>query len=139
MPVATPHFDSLECRGADYASEVVVAEDCPFDDVLDLKGVVCAINRWETHSGMGAMQVLVALASNEGDFSLPSRLAAPTSPAWPGSRRASLMWRRLIASPNSLLERHRPAVLEGVRKLGRTNRAPEGALCHPWRIRADKD
>ena len=84
MPVATPHFDSLECRGADYASEVVVAEDCPFDDVLDMKGVVCSINGPESHSGMGAMQVLVAPAINEGRFFSTVKIS--------GSHIASLAW-----------------------------------------------
>ena len=123
-PIAMPHFDAPECRGADYASVVVVAEDCPFDDVLDMKGVVCAINGPESHSGMGAMQVLVAPASNEGRFFSTVKIS--------GSHIASLAWIKadivdvtaIDGVTYSLHERHRPAALEGVRKLDRIYRAP---------------
>lgn len=110
-PIATPHFDAPECRCADYASVVVVAEDCPFDDVLDMKGVVCAINGPEFHSGIGAMQVLVASTSNEGRFFSTVKIS--------GSHIASLAWIKagivdmaaIDSVTYSLLERHRPAAL----------------------------
>jgi ABC-type phosphate/phosphonate transport system substrate-binding protein len=123
-PIATPHFDAPECLGADYSSVVVVAEDCPHDDVLDMAGTVCAINGPESHSGMGALQVLVAPASREGRFFRTVKVS--------GSHVASLaLVRRGVADvaaidsvTYTLLQRHRPGALEGLRKLGRTFHAP---------------
>ena len=36
-PLATPHFSAPECKGADYASVVIVPDDCKADDVLEMR------------------------------------------------------------------------------------------------------
>ncbi len=68
QPIAVPHYDVPGCRGSDYASMVVVAEDSTAGDVLQMRGAVCVINGPESHSGMGALRALVAPESREGRF-----------------------------------------------------------------------
>ena len=57
-PIAVPHFDVRGCDGNRYASVVMVAEDAPYQDVLDMYGTVAAINGPESHSGMNALRHL---------------------------------------------------------------------------------
>ena len=67
-PIATPHFDAPECEGCEYASVIVVAEDCTAKDVLEMRDTVCVVNEHDSHSGMNALRALVAPASRDGRF-----------------------------------------------------------------------
>ena len=55
-PIATPHFGATGCKGADYASFIVVGEDCKVDDVLNMFGSICVVNGLESHSGSNALK-----------------------------------------------------------------------------------
>jgi ABC-type phosphate/phosphonate transport system substrate-binding protein len=123
-PLATPRFRAPGCAGPAYSSVVVVAEGSPARALEDLRGGVCAINGWASHSGMSALRALVApLAQGRRFF---GRIEVS------GSHRASLAMVAARAADvaaidcvvHALLVRHRPAALAGTRPLGRTPSAP---------------
>src|SRR5918994_4527340 len=67
-PLATPCYSAPGCVGPAYASVVVVAESSPASSLEDLRGSVCAINGWSSHSGMSALRALIAPQSRGGRF-----------------------------------------------------------------------
>jgi ABC-type phosphate/phosphonate transport system substrate-binding protein len=122
--LATPCYRAPGCAGSAYASVVVVAEGSPARGLEDLRGGVCAINAWNSHSGMSALRALLAPLSKDGRFFARIEVS--------GSHRASLaMVARREADVaaidcvvHALLVRHRPAAVAGTRPLGRTPPAP---------------
>src|SRR5919106_1169060 len=90
----------------------------------DLRGGVCAINGWNSHSGMSALRALIA------PLSAGSRFFARIEVS--GSHRASLAMiargeadvAAIDCVVHALLVRHRPAAVAGTRPLGRTPSAP---------------
>ena len=123
-PVATPIFSAFGCLGENYCSVVVAAADCPFKDIKEMAGTVAVINGPESHSGMSSLRHLVAQYHKGGHFF--SRIKVS------GSHLASLEAIRLgkadVAAIDSitmtLLQRHRPGVLDGLKVLGTTYYAP---------------
>ncbi|TDJ31213.1 MAG: phosphate ABC transporter substrate-binding protein, partial [Gammaproteobacteria bacterium] len=67
-PLAVPHFDVAECAGGEYSSLIVVGEDCLYDDVLEMRGTIAAINGSQSHSGMNSLRQLVASRHKNGRF-----------------------------------------------------------------------
>ncbi len=131
-PLATPHYGAPDCRGSDYASIVVVAEDCDANDVLEMFGAICVVNGLESHSGSNALKALVAPKNRDGCFFSEVKVS--------GAHAASLEMIRLgeadVAAVDcvtyALLESYRPAALVGLRKLGRTYRAPAIPYVTRW-------
>jgi hypothetical protein len=123
-PLATPCYRAPGCVGPAYSSVVVVAENSPAGNLEDLRGGVCAINGWNSHSGMSALRVLIAPLSRSGRFFARIEVS--------GSHRASVaMVARGEADVaaidcvlHGLLVRHRPAAVAGTRPLGHTPEAP---------------
>jgi len=133
--VATPRYRAPGCAGSDYASLVVVRADAPFAALADLRGRVCAINGWTSHSGMNALRALVAPLNENGRFFAAVRVS--------GGHVASLA---MVAAgeadaaaidcvTHALLARHRPQALAGTRILCRTASAP----AVPYVTRAEMD
>jgi ABC-type phosphate/phosphonate transport system substrate-binding protein len=135
QPIATPHFDAPECEGRDYASVIVVGETCTATDVLEMRGAVCAVNELDSHSGMNALRALVAPASRDGHFFSKIKSSGAHAASVDMVRTGNADVAAIDCVSYALLERHRPAALVGVRKLGRTERAP--AL--PYVTRATMD
>jgi hypothetical protein len=135
QPLATPCYCAAGCVGPAYASVVVVAEDSPAGELEDLRGSVCAINGWNSHSGMSALRALIAPHSPGGHFFARVEVS--------GSHRASLAMvargqadvAAIDCVVHALLARHRPAAVAGMRPLGRTPQAP----APPFVIRAAAD
>ena len=123
-PVATPEYAAPGCQGGSYSSMVVVADDCPFGDVREMRGVVAVINGSESHSGMSALRHLVSNRHVDGQFFSDVKVS--------GSHLASLeMIRQREADVAAidcvtlaLFERHLDDATRGVRILGQTYRAP---------------
>ncbi len=137
QPVATPHYDAPECEGCEYASVIVVREDCLATDFSGMHGAVCVINEHDSHSGMNALRALVAPASRGGRFfsKVETSGAHTASVEMVGNGGADIA--AIDCVTYALLERHRPAALSGVRKLGRTERAP--SLPYVTRSTVDAD
>jgi ABC-type phosphate/phosphonate transport system substrate-binding protein len=137
QPIATPHFDAPECEGCDYASVIVVGRNCAASDVLDMRGTVCVINEHDSHSGMNALRALVAPASRDGRFFARVEISGAHTASIEMVANGEADVAAIDCVTYALLERHRPAALAGVRKLGRTDRAP--ALPYVTRSTMDAD
>jgi len=122
--VATPRYSAPGCDGCLYSSVVIVAEDSPATKLEDLHGAVCAINGPESHSGVNALRALVAPLNRGGRFF--SRIVVTGS--HPASVAAVAGGEAEVASidcvTHAILERHRPAALEGTRRLCNSEGAP---------------
>ncbi len=122
--VATPHYDFEGCEGACYRSFIVVSEEHPAESLEALRGSRCVINNRTSHSGMNALQDLVAPLHRGGRFFSDVRLS--------GAHRTSLeMLQQGLADVAAvdcvvygLLRRHRPAALAGTRVVACTKLAP---------------
>ncbi len=122
--VATPSYAADGCRGPEYCSLVVVAEDSPAADLRDLRGAVCAYSRRHSHSGYNALRA--AIAPLAGDAAFFSRVVES------GGHPASI---ELVAGgqadvcavdcvTHALMAAYCPNALAGTRVMKRTERAP---------------
>ena len=66
--LATPTYTVAGCENGRYVSAVMVPEDSPYDDVLDMFGKVAVINGPESHSGMNALFGLVGPRARDSRF-----------------------------------------------------------------------
>lgn len=124
-PLATPAYRVPGCRGARYASLVVVREDDPASALDDLRGADLLVNAEHSWSGWQALVREV-------------RERVPRPLEFFGTRRASGTHRASLAGVQAgrgrycsvdtvtfhLLARHAPAAVAGLRVLARTRRAP---------------
>ena len=124
IPIATPHYGAPECKGSDYASVVVVREDYEADDVLKMRGDICVINGPESHSGMNALRALVAPSSHRGRFFSHIKVSGTHHDSLEMIKRGDADVAAIDCVTYALLKRYRPDALSGIRKLGRTHRAP---------------
>ncbi len=123
-PIAAPHYAAPECEGCDYASVIVVSENCEADDVLEMRGAVCVINGPESHSGMNALRALIAPVSDRGRFFSHVKVSGAHADSLDMIRRGEADVAAIDCVTNALLKRYRPGALSGIRTLGRTYRAP---------------
>jgi ABC-type phosphate/phosphonate transport system substrate-binding protein len=132
-PLATPCYRAPGCAGPGYLSIVVVPEDSGARRLEDLRGRVCAINSWCSHSGMNALLALAAPLSQDGRFFAVVKVsgAHTASVAMVARREADVA--AIDCVTHALLARHRPAALAGTRSLCRTATAP----APPFVTRAD--
>ena len=124
IPFAVPQYGAPECKGYDYASIVIVREDCPINDVLKMRGSTCVINGPESHSGMGSLRALVAPQSREGRFFSEVKISGTHADSIQMVRRGEADVAAIDCVTYALIERYRPSDFDGIRKLGRTYRAP---------------
>jgi len=136
-PVATPHYGAPGCKGSRYASNVVVAEDCEANDVLEMFGAICVVNGLESHSGANALKALVAPRNRDGRFFSEVKVSGTHIASLEMIRRGEADVAAIDCVTYALLESYRPAALAGIRKLGRTYRAP--AIPYVTRWDEDKD
>lgn len=123
-PVATPHYSALGCVAENYCSLIVVADDCLYQDVRQMAGVVAVINGPESHSGMSSLRHLVSTSQKNGRFF--------SSVITSGSHAASLDIIRAgkadVAAIDSvtltLSQRHQVGAMNGLKVLGMTYTAP---------------
>jgi ABC-type phosphate/phosphonate transport system substrate-binding protein len=122
--VATPRFGAPGCAGANYRSFVLVRETSPAGDLEALRGGVCAINSFNSHSGTNALRALVAPFSRDGRFFSAVKVSGGhlSSLALLHAGEADVMAMDCVL--HALLERHRPDALAGVRLLSWSDTAP---------------
>ncbi len=122
--VATPHYRAPGCDGCCYSSVVLVAEDSPATELSDLRNAVCVVNSRESHSGANALRAMVAPLSRRGRFF--SRIV--TSGSHPASVATVARGEADVAAIDCVtyacLDRYRPSLLKGTRRLCDTGRAP---------------
>lgn len=122
--VATPIYGAPGCEAAWYRSLVLVRDVSHADCLDDLRGMVCAVNGFNSHSGTNALRALVAPLSRGGRFF--SRVlvsgAHMESLALLRSGMADVM--AIDCVLHALLKRHRSHSLDGTRVLCRTDTVP---------------
>jgi ABC-type phosphate/phosphonate transport system substrate-binding protein len=132
-PLATPCYDAPGCAGPSYRSLVVAAEESPAGNLEDLRGGVCAINGWGSHSGMSALRTLLAPLARDGRFFAEIRVSGAHSASLAMVARGEADVAAIDCVVHALLARHRPAALRGTRPLAQT----AGAPAPPFVTRAD--
>ena len=123
-PLATPHYSAPDCDGIEYASVIVVSEACWARDVLDMRGAVCVVNGFESHSGMSALRALVAPASQDGRFFSAVKVSGTHAASLALLRGGEADVAAIDCVTYALFHRYRPDSLAGTRKLGITYHAP---------------
>jgi ABC-type phosphate/phosphonate transport system substrate-binding protein len=123
-PLATPCYRAPGCAGPAYASVVLVAENSPARALEDLRGGVCAINGWSSHSGMSALRALIAPLGAGGRFFARIEVSGAHLASLARVARGEADVAAIDCVVHALLARHRPVALAGTRPLGRTPRAP---------------
>lgn len=123
-PLATPCYLAPGCVGPAYASVLVVAEESPVRALADLRGGVCAINGWNSHSGMSALRALIAPLAAGGRFFARIQVGGGHLASVAMVARGEADVAAIDCVVHALLARHRPAALAGTRPLGRTPKAP---------------
>ena len=122
--VAAPRYSAPGCDGADYRSLVLVRNDCQADSPEGLRGSLCAINSFNSHSGTNALRGLVAPFSQNGRFFSKVKVSGAhlNSLALLHSGEVDVMAMDCILY--ALLNRHRPRALDGTRVLCWTEPVP---------------
>ena len=122
--VATPRYHATGCDGATYRSLVLVRDDCEARSLEGLRGSVCAVNGFNSHSGANALRALVAPLSRKGRFFSRVRISGAhiNSLAFLRAREADVMAMDCVL--HALLARHRPQGLKGTRVLCLSEPAP---------------
>lgn len=122
--IATPCYAAEGCDGPNYSSAVVVREHDSADGLGGLRGRCCAVNSWESHSGMNALRATVAGLARDGRFFGEVVVTGSHT----GSIAAVLEGRADVAAVDpvtlALLRRHRPSMAEQLRVVAWTPSAP---------------
>jgi ABC-type phosphate/phosphonate transport system substrate-binding protein len=122
--LATPCFAAPYCTGPRYCSLIVVRADDAAQSLADLRGRRAAINRPYSQSGYNALRHAVAPLAVGGRF-----FAEVVESGGHGASLAAVTEGRadvaaIDAVTFAMLERNRPAALQGLRTIGRTASAP---------------
>jgi ABC-type phosphate/phosphonate transport system substrate-binding protein len=136
-PLATPCYRAPGCAGPDYLSIVVVGEGSAATGLEDLRGGVCAINGWNSHSGMNALRALVAPLSRHGRFFDRVEVSGAHIASLAMVARGEADVAAIDCVVHGLLARHRPAALLGTRILCHTAPAPAPPFVTSARTRDD--
>ena len=133
--LATPCSVAPGCIGADYTSVIVVPERSLYEDVLDMNDTVAVINGVESHSGVNALFGLVAPCSRGGKFFSQVKVSGSHTASLSMVQKGEADVASIDCITYALLQRYRPAALDGTRQLGFTYRAPTP----PYVTRSDLD
>jgi len=122
--IATPRYTTAYGDGAEHRSVLVVSRDAPWQTLAELRDRRVAVNEFDSNSGMNLLRATVApLAGGQRFFAQVLETGAHL-----GSIDAVANGRADIAAIDSvtlsLIERHRPALLRGIRVLATTMTSP---------------
>ncbi len=122
--VATPRYRAPGCERTGYRSFVLVRGDHPATGLDDLRGAICAVNSFNSHSGANALRALVAPLSRGGRFFGAVKVTGAhlRSLALLDAGEADVM--AIDCVLHALLAKHRPLALAGTRVLAASELAP---------------
>ena len=123
-PLVTPQYTAPGCRGTDYCSQIVVGEGSAIGELAAARGGVCAVNGFESHSGMNALRALVAPLHRGGRFFSRVTVCGTHAESLAAVARGDADICAIDCVTHGLLARHRPAALAGTRVLCQSARAP---------------
>jgi len=124
VPVAVPHFSAPGCSGSEYSSFILVKDNNPARDIMEMQDSVAVINGPESHSGMSAFRHLVASHSFKGAFFADIKISGSHIDSIDFIKRGLADVAPIDCVTYALLEKHRPQTVWGLRVLGRTFCAP---------------
>jgi ABC-type phosphate/phosphonate transport system substrate-binding protein len=124
VPLATPRYGAPGCRGAEYASVVVVAETVRAEDVLEMRNSICVVNGLESHSGTNSLRILVAPQSQDGRFFSEIKVSGGLLLSLEMLRAGRADVAAIDCVTYAMIESYRPRALDGTRRIGWTYRAP---------------
>lgn len=122
--IATPRYRAAGCEGANYRSFILVRDDSRAEDLDGLRGSVCAVNAFNSHSGTNALRALVAPLSQDGRFFSEVKVtgAHVKSLALLRTGKADVIAMDCVL--HALLKRYRPRILNGTRVLCESDSVP---------------
>ena len=123
-PLVTPRYTAPGCDGTDYCSHIVVAKNSEIKEIAAARGRVCAINGFESHSGMNALRTLVAPFHRQGKFFSRVWVSGTHAASLAAVARGEADICAIDCVTHALLAHHRPAALAGTRILCRSAAAP---------------
>jgi len=122
--VATPRYSAPGCIGSDYRSFVLVRETSSAGDLEALRGGVCVVNSFNSHSGTNALRALVAPFSRDGRFFSAVRVSGGHLASLDLLHAGEVDVMAMDCVVHGLLDRHRPDALNGTRVLCWSDAAP---------------
>lgn len=122
--VATPCYAIDGCEGPTYRSFVVVRADSAVDSVEALRGSRCLINTPTSHSGMNVLRSLIAPLAHNGRFFSSAIVSGAHETSLELLRAKEADVAAIDCVTYGLLQRARPALLEGTRVIHRTVSVP---------------
>jgi ABC-type phosphate/phosphonate transport system substrate-binding protein len=122
--LATPHYAAPGCNGADYCSFIIVHADSPASSLEDLRGLSCAYNSRDSHSGYNVLRSTIAPLARSGRFfgAVVEAGSHAECTALVAHRQADVAC--IDAVTYALLTRLRPNVAGATRAIIATARAP---------------
>jgi len=66
--VAAPVYSALGCEGPRHSSFFIVSAKSPYATLADLRGRACAINGFDSNTGMNLLRAAIAPLAEEGSF-----------------------------------------------------------------------
>ena len=124
VPLATPLSVASGCDGHRYRSKIIVPEESKASCLEDLRGKICAVNGPESHSGMNALRALIAPLSEGRRFFSRVRETGAHIDSIVMVAKGEADVAAIDCVTYAILERHRPAAVEGVRVLSHTDYGP---------------
>ncbi len=122
--VATPRYGAPGCTGSDYRSFVLVRDTSRAGDLEALRGSVCVVNSFNSHSGTNALRALVAPFSRDSRFFSAVKVSGGHLKSLALLRAGEADVMAMDCVVHALLGRHRPEALQGTRILIRSEPAP---------------
>lgn len=122
--VAAPCFMLPGCDAHYYSSYVLVHEDSKFEGLQDLRGSMCAVNNFTSHSGTNALRAMIAPLSRDGRFFKDVVVSGGHAHSLKLLRNRRVDVACVDCITHGLLQRYRPRALKGTRILTRTPSAP---------------
>lgn len=123
-PLVTPRYTAPGCQGSEYCSQIVVGANSAIAELSDARGRVCAVNGFESHSGMNALRALVAPLHQGGRFFSRVMQCGSHTDSLAAVAKGDADICAIDSVSHALLARHRPAALADTRILCQTASAP---------------
>ena len=122
--LATPLYDTPGCHGPTYRSRIVVRDDSQAERLEDLRGGICAINDWDSQSGMNVLRHTIAPLAKDGRFFSEVKVAGKHHLSIAMIARGEADVAAIDCVTHGLMTRHEPHALAGTRVLMETDAAP---------------
>jgi ABC-type phosphate/phosphonate transport system substrate-binding protein len=122
--LATPVYGAAGCYGPNYCSLILVGADSGARTLEDLRGGICAINDWDSQSGMNVLRHTIAPLAREGRFFGEVKVAGKHQLSIAMIARGEADIAAIDCVTHALMARHDPASVAGTRILAQTQAAP---------------